>query len=180
MNSPVSICPRDPTLSSITLSFGLLRKCNHGSCAHTKIYWHNTSFETMADILTMTPPQDPALGVMVENNTEEMPSTLTRLSMMHGKHRRKSKVKFFCPKTSAIRELTITSHIHDCNCFSLFLQALKTHKTTQTKLKWFRRIRLHCNRTFQCHLPTSRTSSLQQRLKKMGMIPTRNRTQTQQ
>ena len=65
---------------------------------HKKINWHYMSFETMADILTTTPPQDPHLGVMVDNNTEETPSTLTRLSTTHGKHRRQSKVIFFAKK----------------------------------------------------------------------------------
>ena len=51
-----------------------------------KINWHYTSFETMADIFTTMPPQDPPLGVMVDNNTT------------HGKHRRQSKVKFFAQK----------------------------------------------------------------------------------
>ena len=52
----------------------------------------------MANILTTIPPQDPPLGVMVDNNTEEMLSTLTWLSMTHGKQRRQSKLKFFAQK----------------------------------------------------------------------------------
>ena len=73
----------------------------------------------MSDISTNMPSQRSTFGMVVGNTSRETLSTLTLASTTHAKYRREIKVKCCCKRNGSITELHITSHLLDCNDFTI-------------------------------------------------------------